>query len=463
VDPTEGWTPPDPADYSALDWVEAFKSAHRKFSREYAFTAWKRVDWQALYDRFLPRIVQAQATGDQRGYYLALHEYVCSIPDGHVSLAAKDPALVSSICQGRLGGGYGLAVAELDDGRTVVGALVPGGSAEGAGILPGAEVLAWGGQPPWAAIGAINLAATPYRMLTGAYSPSSENPKATGVSYRLEQARLLVRGPVDATVDVRFLNPGAAQARTATLRAVEDGGATFPLLDFASRPDFTAPLEARILPEGFGYLRIPLLADPGDLSLYPSRIFDAIKAAIQQFNDAKAPAVILDLRGCYGGSDQLAADLCGFFYPQPAFYENFEMFDKRTGTFIRGEGFRITPQSPRFDGAVVVLASSTTTSSGEGPAAFLPRLPKGRLMGFHGTNGSFGVVGTDIQMPGGYRIRYPHGRSMDASWMVQLDSRNGVGGAVPPSPVPKTLQNVLDYAAGQDVELREAVRYLQGK
>ena len=55
-----GYTYPDPADYSALTWTDAFKAAHDKFSREYAFSDWKGIDWPGLYSRFLPSIVQAQ-------------------------------------------------------------------------------------------------------------------------------------------------------------------------------------------------------------------------------------------------------------------------------------------------------------------------------------------------------------------------------------------------------------------
>jgi len=40
-----GYTYPDPADYSALAWTGAFKAAHDRFSREYAFSDWKGMDY----------------------------------------------------------------------------------------------------------------------------------------------------------------------------------------------------------------------------------------------------------------------------------------------------------------------------------------------------------------------------------------------------------------------------------
>ncbi len=111
---------------------------------------------------------------------------------------------------------------------------------------------------------------------------------------------------------------------------------------------------------------------------------------------------------------------------------------------------------------MVVLVNPGTISSGEGPAMGIARLPQGRVIGFHGTNGSFGMVGGQIAMPGGYTIGYPFGRSVDQHGVVQLDSRNGIGGVAPNPRVPKTLENVLAFAAGIDVELQYAVRYLRG-
>jgi carboxyl-terminal processing protease len=83
-------------------------------------------------------------------------------------------------------------------------------------------------------------------------------------------------------------------------------------------------------------------------------------------------------------------------------------------------------------------------------------------MGFHGTNGSFGMVGGEIALPGGYTIGYPFGRSVDRYGVVQIDSRNGIGGVAPDERVPMTLANALAYAGGVDVELQYAVDYLDG-
>ena len=468
--PGTGFTYPDQADYSKLTWTDAFKAAHNKFSREYAFSEWKGVDWPGLYSRFLPRIAQAQASDDGSAYYLALHEYVCSIPDSHISLAATNAAVPTAIGKKLAGGGFGMAVAELDDWRVIAVAVIPDGPAAQAGIATGAEIITWGGQPVKTTIEQIDVGAVPYKMLTKDFG--GENPKATRDHYRLEQDRLLTRGRIGSSVMVSFKNPGSESTRTATLTAVDDGGKTFSLVNFAARPEFSEKVDYRILPEGYGYVLVTMEYDPSNPG-YPIRVYEQFQEAISSFVAAGVPGVIIDLRGNYGGSDQLAADMCGFFSSSSAFYEEQEYYDKRDGRFLRitlaevgpepiVDHLSIDPQNPYFGGPVVVLVNPSTTSSGEGPPMCISRMPNGKVLGFYGTNGSFGMTGGQIAMPGGYTIKYPFGRSIDKNGVIQLDSRNGIGGVPPDLRVPKTLENVLAFAAGTDVELQYAINYLSG-
>ncbi len=461
-----GFTLPDAADYSTLTWTNAFTSAHGKLAREYPFTTWNGVDWPGLYSRFLPRIQQAQNAGDEKAYYLALHEYIFSIPDGHVSLTASVTTTLTSVTLERAGGGFGLAVAELDDHRVIAAAVITGDTAAQAGIKAGAEIVSWGGLPVLTAIDRIEIGTIPYRTLTYEYSPNSESSRATSVFSRLEQARLLTRGALDSKISVEFINPGSADLQTVTLTAGFDDGRTLSLLNFAARPLFSDQINYRITPEGYGYLRLRAEIDLTDYSRYPVELFQKFREAMDSFVAAGVPGVILDLRGNYGGSDKLAADLCGFFYSSQQIYERQYIYDKRDGSFAGYDELIITPYpppTPHYGGSVVVLVNPGTISSGEGPAAFIKKLPNGAVIGFHGTNGSFGMAGGEIMMPGGYNIKYPYGRSEDQSGVVQLDSRNGVGGVAPTVRVPKTAENVLAYAAGTDVELAYAISYLREK
>jgi len=62
-------------------------------------------------------------------------------------------------------------------------------------------------------------------------------------------------------------------------------------------------------------------------------------------------------------------------------------------------------------------------------------------------------------MPGGLLVRHPFGQSSEEGQEVQLDSRDGTGGA-PTIRNPMTFENVLRVTAGYHAGLREAIRVL---
>jgi len=95
-------------DYQDLSWTESFDALHAKLSREYPFTEWKGVAWEELYDRFSLRVADAQARDDARAFYLALREYVHSIPDSYVDISMEE-----AYRQEAVGGGFGFSVAPL--------------------------------------------------------------------------------------------------------------------------------------------------------------------------------------------------------------------------------------------------------------------------------------------------------------------------------------------------------------
>jgi len=180
--------------------------------------------------------------------------------------------------------------------------------------------------------------------------------------------------------------------------------------------------------------------------------------------------VIVDLRGNLGSSDQTAADLSGFIYNEARHYENQFLYNALTGVFMwvfldekTGEilpisqPLRITRQSVYYGGPVIALVNPSCISSGEGIAMGIKDSLNGRVVGFYGINGSFGITGGQTMVPFEsdltFEFGYPIGRSLDADFVVQIDSgKDGKGGVLPTIRVPRTLENVLAYARGNDVE-----------
>ena len=450
-------------DYTQMTWTEAFDALHAQFSAAYAFTEWKEIDWEAMKTVTRPKIVQAEADGDEIAFATALREYIFFLPDGHVSMTGGeivDLLTTKNQCS------FGLAITGLDDGRVVAYVVTDGGPAAEAGIEVGDEIVSWNG---------LSLAeALTAQSILWIYSL---NPPATNEHKLLKQYQMLVIRPEGSQSTVTFRKDGGGGDQTVTLTATNDGGEILKKSSLWKKVDIYNLVHYSLLPSGYGYLFLGALMDvvayqEGRDPLTP--IYDKFKEAIQFFTNQHVPGIILDLRANMGGSDFLAADLSGFFYQAPVFYEYQNFYNDITGTFEnillndeneiigRNVALNISPQTPHYEGPVIVIVNSLTISSGEGVAMAIQNLPQGQIMGFWGTNGSFGMTGGEATMPGDYKIQFPYGQSLNSNRTVQLDSRNGVGGVHPDIDVPKTLENMVAYSNGEDVELDYAVQTLQG-
>jgi carboxyl-terminal processing protease len=455
------YTPPTDADYSSQGWAEAFNNAHERFSKEYAFTDWKKIDFKALHDEFYPRIAAAEASLDTKSYYLAIREYLANINDGHISF----PAIDETIMKEEIGYSYGLAIVELNDGRFIAAKLLEGGPAETAGIVQGTEIISWNGM-------SVEAAAAEIKPIW------KSGPPATNDYAKIIRLNYLTRAPIGSTAVVVYKNPGNSTPLSAVLSVVDDSYLSPDITQwFARRPTMDQAnrfLDYYMLPEGYGYLALYIELDLSDPGSYPYRVREKFSQALEYFIGNNAKGIIVDIRANFGGSDQLAADICGFFNKKKLFYEATDQYDARLNSFVNVANDEetgisiigktptfIRPQTPYYGGYVVALVSPGNISSGEGVAMGIKNLAKGKVIGFNGTNGSFGIVGVHLTLPGPYTFRYAYGRSLNSSGIVQLDSNHqGIGGVIPDIRVPATYENIYALANGEDVELDYAIDYL---
>ena len=73
-------------DFSAMSYADAFDAMVDLFKREYAFTEYRNLDWEALREKYRPRFVTADSQSDPVKYALALRDFLWEIPDGHVGM-----------------------------------------------------------------------------------------------------------------------------------------------------------------------------------------------------------------------------------------------------------------------------------------------------------------------------------------------------------------------------------------
>jgi C-terminal processing protease CtpA/Prc len=415
-------------DYSTVDYAEAFQSLFAKVSREYPFTQEKNVDWAALESEFVPRFEEAR---DYPDYYTALRDFTLSIPDAHIGLTF-DNGLFNELA----GGGMGLQLAELSDGRLVVVKALPGLPGAEAGMQPGAEITSWNGASPAQAIAQV----VPYF-----------GPFSTEHTRRIAQVNFLSRMPVDSEVTVAFKNPGDTQEQEVTLRAAAEVDSFFLTYTGFGQDELALPIEASMLDEsGLGYLRINTFSD--DYSLMASLWGRAIQGLV----DAEAPGLIIDLRDNSGGNMDLAKEFAAYFFDEEMEFYDTLYYNENSGQFeSRGHPLRIVPAPLYFDKPIAVLVSPNCVSACEGFSYILQHDGRAKVVGHYPSAGAFGEVGAgQYKMPDEISMQFPTGRSVTPEGEVIIEGR----GVVPDVLVPVTLESALGQV---DAVLQAAVEALQ--
>ncbi len=414
-------------DYSEMSYIEAFEALWRKASVEYPFTELKSVNWQGLYDRFSPRVAAAQAEGDRQAWYMAMRDFAMSIPDGHIGISGDD----GGIFQNETGGGAGLVLTELTDGRVLVSFITSGSAAETAGIQLGDEIIAVNAQPVKEAVAAVT---------------AWNGPFSAPHVRRLDQYRYLTRGKVGTSIQINWRNPGGGEQQAGIKLRPEQASLAASSL-FADFDRDAPPVEYEILKDsGLGYIRIWSLADDLNLTI---RLF---KRAVKLFIERKTPSMILDMRDNMGGSP-MGTGLAAYFTTEELevmrgyyYSEGLERFD------THGPPDTIEPDEElHYKGRIAVLISPACASACENVAWVFSQLPQVTVLGHYPSNGIMGEVGRgQYELPGELSFQIPTGMDQDMDGNIIVE---GVG-VKPDMLVPVTEETLFDRG---DALLEQAV------
>jgi carboxyl-terminal processing protease len=442
------------ADFSNQSWSNAFLAMHNLFKERYAFTQWKSVDPDALYQTYSPMIADAEKKQDKAAYYRALRGYLFAIPDGHVDVLPTAGDFGAKYAD--IGGSYGIAINRLDSGKVIVSYVVNGSAAEHAGIRPGDTVTLWNGKPVMDAINATS------------YIWAVKKP-STAEGILLHQQRLLTRAPLGTPVSITVSGSNGSNLRTVNLTSYDDGaetlvktttflgkqindiGAVSILTDI--KPQISNDtVTYRTLPGGYAYIAI--YDESYD-------VYQPFKTAMQDAIAKKAPGLVIDFRYNSGGDDNIASCFAGWFVDKPVFYEYATKYDPGSRQFTIVSEAWTQPRLDGYRGPVAVLVSPDTISSGEGVPMVFANSGTGKIISWYGTNGAFGMNGLQAVLPLGMYVVFPDGASLDKNRLIQTDSNAQlVGGVAPQIRVPINEDTVARSMAGEDVQLTYALKWL---
>lgn len=371
------------------------------------------LDWQAVHDSLKPRVERAKSADEVR---IILREMIAKLGLSHYAIIPADlyavivdpPALAAGT-----NSTSGIETAILD-GKAVVKNVAPDSPAANAGVQRGMVLEGIDGT-----------------RLDGTSS-------LTDAESRRRAARAITRklsGPADTPLKLDLLDSNGQPIHVEVGRADPKGSRVESSnVEFGNLPTTRLEFESKALADGVGYIRFNAFLDP--VTLMPR-----FESALRGF--ARAPGIILDLRGNPGGIGIMAMGIAGFFVDESG--RQLGEMKMRDATLK----FTVFPRAETYSGRLALLIDEGSASTTEILAQGLQDLKRAHIFG---TRSAGAALPSDIiRLPNGDGFQYPTATYTSAKGRV-LEG-NGV---IPDVEVRETRESI---AAGRDPVIEAALEW----
>ncbi|MBX7053973.1 MAG: hypothetical protein K1X36_03380 [Pyrinomonadaceae bacterium] len=444
IDPQEEAKNPD---FSNQTILESFNSLIDLLKERYAYTDLRKIDWDKKRVQYLDRVKEADRTNDLAEYYSLLYDFAARIMDGHVQVISYDPKIVSKRRDNfvkEVEGDLGFRMIRYTDGRFMIYSVSDDSSAKKAGISTGSEIIRINGMDPMS-----HLDSRPRMGFFGSEGRATQVALVFGARFRL-----------GTSVTVEYKRAGENEVRYTNLVATKVAEPK----DLPSMPPLAnrqTPFEIREIGEDgkYGYVRWPNFSN-----------IPYFMAGFETFLSMSygKPGIVIDMRGNTGGLMGMFYTMASFMFTRekPATMDWLDMyayndvthrFEKESDESLK----KLWSPIPEiaFKGEVVVLVDGESASSGEFFPQFLQKSGRATVISDAYTDGAGGSLRMAL-LPGKMSFTYTGGQSFYAGTReVNLEGK----GVTPDIRVPINDEYVNRRMSGEDVVLKAAVDYLDGR
>jgi carboxyl-terminal processing protease len=369
---------------------KTFEAVWTTIQKKYFDPNFGGLDWNKVRERYAPQVAAVKTDAE---LYELLNKMLGELRTSH--LAVLPPEAIEELSEPPSTTGLGLRTVE---GDVVIFRLLPGSSAERAGLRPGFVVK----------------------------KIDDEQVE------KLEDALEKLSGEPHTKVRVSYLDAQDAVGEVTLEREPLQLGQAEK--DKYGDISLYAMFDAKRLADGIGYIRF---------TTFIEALNKKIRAAIESMHDA--PGLIIDLRGNGGGDDSVAINMAGM------------LFDKKTLLMItktrQGDDdyYQARPQKRAYLGPVVILVDEGSGSASEQFAAGMQESGRAVVIG-KTTEGD--DMDADLQkLPSGAYLVYAYGQPRTPKGVV-IEGR----GVIPNIEVSLSRAELLK---GNDSQLNAAIQYIQ--
>jgi carboxyl-terminal processing protease len=370
--------------YRTVNYVADFKEGFSLMKEHYALTEYKEINWDDLYEKYLPKFEEVNREHDEVENYILWTEFCQEFYDAHVTFSPSSDSIVEQAGERVFGNDYGLSLVTLENGETVAVNVEPDSQAAKAGIHNGTVITAWNG---------ISVEQVkPENSMKIMSFPDKENEAF--------YSSLLVAGVGEDSVTISYLDENGNQ-QTVTVAKIGDYydrlTDTVNILDQGVEG---GNLSWTIPREDTACLRIKQMMydsesyENGD----HSQMQEEIREKLVELKQEGVQNLIIDLRNNGGGSPQFIMAIASLLAPEGEHSYCYEgvwdektktyLKDQNTGKYVVGEGLTYQGENLWEEGNIIILVNAQCVSAGDHFAKMMSGFENVTIMGFTKTCGS---------------------------------------------------------------------------
>ncbi|MBQ8967790.1 S41 family peptidase [Ruminococcus sp.] len=378
--------------YHTADYVKDFKKGFAAIKAHYVLSEHKQIDWDALYDKYLPRFEKANEEHDKVLNEIVWNKFCAEFHDLHVCYASDNENMKAA--NKRAGGNdYGLVITKLADGSFA--AVQVDDSLKPLGIHNGTPVISWNGMSPDEADSLSELA----EMQNYGDEDNADFYKG-----------FFAAGTGGDTSEIVYLDDDGTEKR-AELSKLSD--------DYYSR--FEKAYDTINQGLNKGHMTVTKLNDTTAVLRVKTMSFDSVsekdkhasmqnelRENILEMKSQGVRDIVIDIRENNGGSGTMVKAITQLFAPEgEQYYVTDAYWDSEKHTYIsEGEGKWKTGSDVTFEGEnilgdegrIVLLVTAHSVSAADHLTHVMSSFDNTTVMGFTEPSGSAqGVTPTYLE------------------------------------------------------------------
>lgn len=376
--------------YRAPDYVEEFQEVFAQLRLHYNMTEHKGIDFDALYEEYLPQFEAADKSHDAVANALAWYMLTQEFHDCHVDYMESEERITDDVLERVAGNDYGLSLMTMENGKVVAVNVEKDSVLYETGIQNGTVITAWDGVPIADAVKAYNQGSE-FRIHSFAVKENEDFYNA-----------LLLAGSGGDSVDISYINDageektisaeklGNYKKRLEDTVEVIDQGVEISNLQWKDIDTDTALMRMRLM-------MYDMQEDYGQMS-------EEVRTKLLALKERGVKHLILDMRGNSGGSAGYVKAMIKLIAPEGEHTYAYDgVFDKKTMQYVKDEntggylvGEREIYQGENLwgHGDITILVNANTVSAGDHFTMLASAFPNVTIMGFTHSSCSAQGIGT---------------------------------------------------------------------